>query len=805
MGTSIIGRDEDLDAVADALRHARMVTIVGPGGAGKTTLARSLADRFGVAPHWVELAAVEPDADARTVALRMLGAPDVDTFVAGLGGPAWVVIDNCEPHLEVAAELATELLDAAEELRVVATSRVDLGIDHEIRYPVGPLSVSARSDQPSEAVRLFLTRSEELGAAWPQNEANLAAVDEVVTLLDGIPLAIELAAAQAAALGPAPLVPLLADRPLDVLVDDRGQHRSVRAAVATSLDRLDAGHLSAFLALSVIGFPFDLELAAIVADRSPTDALSTCNTLVRESLLSVAHGDDGTSRFRILEPIRALARERIGDAERTAAEGRYVDAVARFADEAVARAIETYDVATLTDVGRRYDHIVRAIELAMVLDENPDRVFRIILALLAPSCGPRAEIVAIGLRVLDRWPAMLDPEHAAPPLRAEALAVLAHTAALAAREQHALRFARSSLADPSATSIGRVLARRAEAMTLSFTDDDGAARALDEAIAEAAELGGSLERELRTTRLSMEPYDDDVHAELMRLADDAAAGNDIVGLTWVLVGIMNGLVLAGRPEEARAYLARAVERAQTATDRWTGSVLARIQGIVESASGDWEAAARAWRHCLDRHLAHGDIEGVGVGLRLAAGGAECCGRSDVADRLWALQPPGRANTAMPMPFRSEEARLIERHGAPVRMPLSSVVPLVRELFDEAGSEHASPGPEADDAVIRFGEGYELDTARRELRQDGHVIHVEPQVFDVLVHLASNPGRVVTRNELLDAVWDTRFVTAAAVSSRIRSARVATGDDGRRQQVIRTVHGHGFEFVAQVHDRGSRPR
>ena len=89
MGPSIIGRDAELDAITDTLRHTRHVTIVGPGGAGKTTLASALVDRREVDAHWVELAAVEADADARAVAMRMLGARDLDTFVASLDGDAY--------------------------------------------------------------------------------------------------------------------------------------------------------------------------------------------------------------------------------------------------------------------------------------------------------------------------------------------------------------------------------------------------------------------------------------------------------------------------------------------------------------------------------------------------------------------------------------------------------------------------------------------------------------------------------------------------------------------------------------------
>ena len=106
-------------------------------------------------------------------------------------------------------------------------------------------------------------------------------------------------------------------------------------------------------------------------------------------------------------------------------------------------------------------------------------------------------------------------------------------------------------------------------------------------------------------------------------------------------------------------------------------------------------------------------------------------------------------------------------------------------------------------VLRFA-GYELDERKRELRRDGTAIHLEPQVFDVLAHLATHRNRVVTKIELFDEVWGSRFVSESALTSRIKSARQAVGDDGRTQSVIRTVHGSGYRFVADVGD-GTGPQ
>ena len=101
------------------------------------------------------------------------------------------------------------------------------------------------------------------------------------------------------------------------------------------------------------------------------------------------------------------------------------------------------------------------------------------------------------------------------------------------------------------------------------------------------------------------------------------------------------------------------------------------------------------------------------------------------------------------------------------------------------------------------EGYELDTRRHELRHEGALVAVEPQVFSVLAYLAAHADRVVDKEELLDAVWQTRFVTESALTSRIKAARRAIGDDGRAQQAIRTIHGRGYRFVAAVTARESQ--
>ena len=121
------------------------------------------------------------------------------------------------------------------------------------------------------------------------------------------------------------------------------------------------------------------------------------------------------------------------------------------------------------------------------------------------------------------------------------------------------------------------------------------------------------------------------------------------------------------------------------------------------------------------------------------------------------------------------------------------------MADEVWSDVLGQGGPA---LIYSFLGYELDTDRVALRCDGVPRHVEPQVFDVLVHLVAARGRVVAKEELLDEIWGNRFVSESALTSRVKSARQAVGDSGSEQRVIRTVHGRGYEFVAVVVERAS---
>jgi predicted ATPase/DNA-binding CsgD family transcriptional regulator len=318
--TSFIGRDDAVREVAALLGECRLVTVSGPGGAGKTRLAgqvaRQVADRFADGVWLVELALVHDPERVGPAVVTALGArerpgvPAVQTLAQLLAQQqVLVVLDNCEHVIGAAAQLCTGLLRACDDVRVLATSRAPLGVTGEARYRLTPLSLPDLGDGEtggSEAVALFADRARRADARFQLDRDSGPAVAEVVTRLDGMPLAIELAAARVEALGITQLLERLDDRFAvlgggDRLAEDR--HRSLAAAVEWSYRLLDDHHRRVFRWLSVFPGPFTLEAAEAVAGKGTEAAVLH---LVDCSLVSPPRaGPDGRSRYVMLETLRA--------------------------------------------------------------------------------------------------------------------------------------------------------------------------------------------------------------------------------------------------------------------------------------------------------------------------------------------------------------------------------------------------------------------------------------------------------------------------------------------------------------------
>ncbi|MFC0508974.1 ATP-binding protein [Micromonospora costi] len=313
--TSFIGRAHERDALLTALDTARLVTLVGPGGVGKTRLAIEVSGAIHIHGGFVDLVPVRPGYVVQAVATR-LGLregperPLLDAVVEHLGHrPALLVLDNCEHLVDTVAGFVDRVLAACPGTTVLATSRQRLGLPGERSVTVGPLALA------SDAERLFRERA---AAVDPELVAEPAAVADICARLDGIPLAIELAAARTASLGVDTLRAALTDS-LRVLDGGRGhdqRHHSLRAVLDWSHDLLHPAERDMFRRLSVFRGGFDLAAAtavAVPADAPPAGAAaSVADVLGRlaDRSLMVRYGG-ATSRWRMLETIRAYAAAKL--------------------------------------------------------------------------------------------------------------------------------------------------------------------------------------------------------------------------------------------------------------------------------------------------------------------------------------------------------------------------------------------------------------------------------------------------------------------------------------------------------------
>lgn len=322
--TSFHGRDHELDDLAEQLSSERILTLNGPGGVGKTRLALELARReldHRDAVVFVDLSSVEsPDAVPEAIlAAASLPADAAPTDQLTRLARAWrsrqvlVLLDNCEHLLGIAAEVVDRLTTTCEEVTVLATSREPLGLDGEKVHRLPSL------DRES-AVQLFLDRARNVRDGLEVDAAGEELIREICERLDGLPLAIELAASRVAHLGLAELASHLDDR-FRLLTGSRRHARrrqqTLQATVDWSYDLLEEEERSLLRATAVFVGRFDLESLAAVWGRDRLATVDALSSLVDKSLVTVVEEDE-TTRYRLLETIRLYAQERLvaaGEAE----------------------------------------------------------------------------------------------------------------------------------------------------------------------------------------------------------------------------------------------------------------------------------------------------------------------------------------------------------------------------------------------------------------------------------------------------------------------------------------------------------
>jgi len=649
--TALVGREREAAEVDALLRRddLRALTLVGPGGVGKTRLALHAAhaaqERFADGAIFVDLTPLHDPALALPAVAQALGLtaqgsrPAAEVLAAHLRErQLLLVLDNCEHLLDAAPEVAL-LRVACPCLRVLATSRVALRVRGEQVYPVPPLAIPAPSRLPPlaaleleqiaaleqvAAVALFVQRARAADLAFALSPTNAAAVAAICARLDGLPLAIELAAARVVALPPTALAARL-DRPLGLLVggprDAPARHWTLRDTIAWSYDLLPTAEQALFRRLAPFAGGCTVEAAAAVGmPHDPTvgadvdDVAEGLAALVDAHLLRVAVGDTGEPRYRLLATVReyaleqieasgesALIRERHAAYYLTLAEA----AVARFHDAGLPRALDALDgeldnlraaLAWCVERGQAGDGLAAEHGMALTADLYP-------FWLIRPHLRE-------GAAWLDR---LLPTPGAAAPTPGRALALAMSTVAAMATRDVAMVRARSAeclalapaLDDPLARGRASLMAAYLSLFPLEGTPDPRAARTV---LHEALALFGAVAPPWRWEALSCLWFLGMTSAQRGNFADAveelsaSVVQSERQGNIWVcsmVLGTLGCLTWArGDVDGARAYIKRLAATSAALSDTQSGAFVSYLLGQLAEEDGDATGARASYARAL---------------------------------------------------------------------------------------------------------------------------------------------------------------------------------------------------------------
>lgn len=672
----LIGRDELVRDACARLAERRFVTLVGPGGIGKTSVAMAVADR--VAPQFaggVCVVDLAPVAEERLVPGALAAALGVPTptgdplrgLVALLEGrDLLVVLDNCEHVIDAAAALAEALLTGLARVRVLATSREPLHAQGEWQLRVTPMGLppesavlTAGEALASPAVQLFVERAGGALGAVGLADADAPRVADLCRRLDGIPLAIELAAAHVEHLGVAELSRQLAERRLTVARDGAGpghRHRTLQAAIDWSFARLSAHERAAFQRLAVFRGEFSHEDGAAVVACEPADlpaALEQVADLAAKSLLSIEPRGD-TVHYRLFETTRAFASEKL------AASGDAPEALRRHAVHCLRRlregerdwAVMPRDTWRVVH-GRLIDDVRAAIDGSFQPDGDPrlgieltaaamgladqlgllaefrdraDLALRTLAGLgasepaleLRLQCtfadftqqtnGAHDRVAAAFTRALQIADEMGRLEHRRSPLMGRWLGAFGR-----GEYPDALRFARELMDNSTACrdDLGAFIADRMLAQACHFLGDHAAARHHAERVLVQAD---------RTYPLALSPAPVDVRSSMRvvlarirwlegdadgaaRLADEAlgfAESDRAYALCQVLgLAVVPIAIWQGRDEAARRHVARMAAHARRHQLRYWGEWAGVFEAVLAERDGGPPAPSPTGRKLVD--------------------------------------------------------------------------------------------------------------------------------------------------------------------------------------------------------------
>jgi predicted ATPase/DNA-binding CsgD family transcriptional regulator len=626
--TSFVGRQSEIAEAGRLLRTTRLLTLTGTGGVGKTRLgheiAASMVDTFEDGVWLVELAAMAhpglvPDAVASVLGVR--GDPKRPTAATLIDAirpkRLLLLLDNCEHLVDACAELADTLLGACPSLWILATSRQPLGIAGETTLRVPSLALSPGLDVPSspviggsdiwssvggqtatptpctsptmsEAAQLFAARAQAVAPAFSLIGCNAAVVEQICERLDGIPLAIELAAARVAVLSLDQIADRLGDRLRLLTSGSRTalpRYRTLRALIDWSHDLLDEGERVLFRRLAVFAGGWTLEAAEAICagdGLAPDEILDLLSGLVTKSLVLVG-GHDGEARYRFLETLREYAAERLGEVgDDTSIRERHRDWFVALGERAEPELVGPHQAAWLDCLDRDRENL-RAIMRRAAAQGDPETLVR------------------LGAALWRFWHERADTADARELIAA--IAPLAHRLAPSpalARVLHGAGALAGSLTEY-------------ETCRLLFTDGLAVARQLDDRRTIATILD-SLGRQL---------FVETRYAEARSVLSEAVAIfreiDDRDGLARALSHLGFLEYLEDRQDVACAIYREGVELARAAGDQGEVAEFLDNLGRTSQAAGDLDGAARAYEEAVATWREGGHANWLAMGLNNLGG------------------------------------------------------------------------------------------------------------------------------------------------------------------------------------------
>jgi predicted ATPase/class 3 adenylate cyclase len=681
--TSFIGRGHELARGVDALRSSRVVTLTGVGGVGKTRLALQLAAEvlpaFRHGAWLVELASVRDpkvvtDAVASVFGVTGRGGQNSrDALVEFLRTKQMlVVLDNCEHVLEAAADLVTTVERACRGVVVLATSREGLALDGEqimavpsLGLPTGGADFDAVAS--SDAVTLFVQRARLVDADFALTSENASVVAAVCRRLDGVPLAIELAAARVQALTPGELAQGLDHRFQTLAGSRRGgarRHQTLRAAIDWSYDLLSLPEQRLLARLAVFVGGCNRDSAAAVCGGEPIEAAAVfglLSTLVARSLV-VAQREGSTTRYRLLETVREYAEQRLGEHDETELlRRRHRQHYAELAHLMLEETAGPGQVDALRSLRVEEDNLVAA--MASAIDTGDVDVALGLLGNPIASTGlidslPPYPLDAIELEGASQHPlypaslaqAALFAANRGELQTAEELA----QAALDAAERLDVRTPRldywlSAIRGGAAQSVGALTAAAAhDQQCVDIARSAGLTNELAYSLGQVATghlYGGDLERAMPLA------------AEALALARHSSPPSTLVLNLAALAGAM----ALSDPPQARSLVEEAERLVATFGDTRTGAI---INAVVLAAAqlGDWDQALRLAPAPLRDYLWQGQRSFLGATLTVVARAAA------TTDPQRAARVQGAARHLMTRPLQSAATHPMPDHKTPSDPP-----------------------------------------------------------------------------------------------------------------------------------------